>query len=113
VVAGAVGAAVWALTAGGGASRATGGFDDGGLLVAWGLPLVRLAADLATIATLGALIGGLLFSPRGAAGVLSPVGRRYGRLAAVAALTWTLASATQLVFVAADLSGRPVDGLSR
>ena len=112
VVAVAVGAFAWALWSGGGIRRGPAGFVDGALVVAWGLPASRLVAEVAAVLTLGSVLGALVFSPRGDTGGLSPVGSRHARVAAIAALVWAVASAGQLLFVSADLMGRPVTGLS-
>ena len=100
--------AAWSLSVGGGVSRVTAGFGDGGAAVAWGLPAARLTAELAAVATLGLLIGAVLFSPRGEAGGLSATGSRFARPAAIVGLVWAAASTAQIAFVAADLSGRPL-----
>ena len=107
----AAGAMAWALSTGGGAARTATGFGDGGALVAWGLPATRLAADLAAVVTLGALIGALAFSPTGEDGRLSEPAGRFARLAARTGLGWALGAAGQIVFIAADLLGRPVTRL--
>lgn len=78
---------------------------DPGALVRWGLPVVKAVHDLALATTIGSLLL--------AAGVLpptSPAWPRTVRIAAVAAVVWTLAAVAVLVLGYADVTGRPVGG---
>jgi cytochrome c oxidase assembly factor CtaG len=106
------GAGAWALAEGGALRRSTQDLGDGGLAVAIGLPGVRLAAELAAVVVIGALLGALVFSPRGDNGALSAAAGRFARLSAVAGLSWAIASVAQMVFVCADLTGQRLGSAS-
>ncbi|MFF8837459.1 DUF3093 family protein [Streptomyces sp. NPDC015130] len=94
---------MWAT---GSTARRVPGIEDAGPLTSWGLPLARIAVDIASVATVGALL---------LAGVLLPGGRALGRSrttcltwAAVAAGLWSLASVALMVLTLSDLFARPV-----
>jgi cytochrome c oxidase assembly factor CtaG len=106
------GAAAWALAEGGALRRSTQDLSDAGQTVAIGLPATHLVGELAAVVVIGAVLGALVFSPRGEAGALSVPAGRFARLAAVAGLCWAAASIAQLLFVAADLTGRPLGSAS-
>ncbi|RSM41944.1 copper resistance protein CopD, partial [Actinoplanes sp. ATCC 53533] len=111
VVVVAAGATVLSLVVGGGVRRDS-GLADGAVAVAWALPGLRLVAEVAAVLTVGSLLGALVYSPRGDDGALSVAAWRHSRVAAVAALVWTVAATLQVLFVTADLTGRAVTGLS-
>ena len=101
----AVAVLVVVLAAGGGAPKpAPAGLPDAGPVTGWGLPLVRLVADLAGLATVGLLLapGFLLPSP---ASVLTRPGYAAGRLAVRAAMVWALAAAVELWLTLSDILG--------
>jgi cytochrome c oxidase assembly factor CtaG/putative copper export protein len=88
------------LVTGGAAPQRLG---DPGALVRWGLPVARGLADLGAVAT----IGGMLL----AAAVLPPACAAWAsaaRIAAGAAVAWTVASVAVLVLTYADVAGRRV-----
>ncbi len=101
----------WALSAGGALSRSVSGVLDGGDLVAWGLPTMRLIAEAAAVLTIGFLIGALAYQPTEPGERLDAVARRHGRVAAVGGLSWAVASIAQLLFVSADITGRPLSSV--
>ena len=98
---------------------------DPGAAVRWGLPVVELLVQLACATTVGALAMCAVVlppptnkptrpgrPPRRTPRV-RPVGAAWTlsrRIAAVAAVTWTLALAVQLVLTYAQVSGRPIGG---
>ena len=98
------------------------GLSDAGTVTRWGLPVSRLAMNLAAAVTVGALLAASALlplaggGPRGAAG---RDGRRdaprltgdavgYLRAASWLAAAWAAAAAATLVFTVADVLGRPV-----
>lgn len=102
----AIGLTVAGTWAAGSTAQQVPGIADAGPLTSWGLPLSRVVVDIASVATVGALL---------LAGVLLPGGRTLGRTrmgyltwAAVAAGLWALSSAAGLVFTLSDLFARPV-----
>ena len=98
---------------------------DPGAFVRWALPVAEAVLNLSMAATMGALLFAVAFIPRFARDARGPAGGRtrtrptaqeedateYGpfaaalNLAAVAALTWTIAGLTVLVLAYADISG--------
>ncbi|MBV9830504.1 MAG: CopD family protein, partial [Marmoricola sp.] len=101
----AVAVLVVVLAAGGGAPKAApAGLPDSGPVTGWGLPLVRLLADLAGVATVGLLLapGFLLPSP---ASVLTRPGYAATRLAVRAAMVWALAAVVELWLTLSDILG--------
>ncbi|MFH8257601.1 cytochrome c oxidase assembly protein [Streptomyces roseolus] len=102
----AIGVTAVAMWAAGSTAPRVPGIEDAGPLTAWGLPLSRVVVDIASVATVGALL---------LAGILLPGGRnlgpgrmRYLAWAAVAAGLWAVSSAGLLVFTLSDLFARPV-----
>ncbi|MFK0728751.1 bifunctional copper resistance protein CopD/cytochrome c oxidase assembly protein [Rothia sp. BD8] len=98
---------------------------DPGAFVRWALPVAEAVLNLSMAATMGALLFAVAFIPRFARDARGPAGGRtrtrpaaqeedsteYGpfaavlNLAAVSALTWTIAGLTVLVLAYADISG--------
>ena len=76
---------------------------DPGLLVRWGLPVVRAVHDLAAALTLGALLLAASAIPAS-----SPAWSRAVRVAATASVVWTLAAVAVLVGSYADVAGQPL-----
>ncbi len=108
VVAGAVGVLVVALLAGGGRPLpAAPGLPDPGALVGWGLPVARLAMDLAAVVTVGSLLFAVMAPSRGDA--LGTESGRAVRAASGCAWVWAVTAAASLVFTLADFLGVPVN----
>lgn len=78
---------------------------DAGGLVRWGLPAARAAADAGAAGTIGGMLLAAAVLPRTCAAWTTAV-----RIAAGAALMWTVASVVVLVLTYADVAGRPVGG---
>ena len=88
------------LLAGGGAPQPVPvGLPDAGPVTGWGLPLVRLAADLLGIATLGLLLAAAFLLPSPAAG-LADLPARAAIWAGRAATAWLAAVAVEVVLTA-------------
>ena len=107
----AVAALVIALGLGGGAPVASPpGIPDPGAFTGWGVPIAKLAADLAALATIGALLTPTLLLPtrhpelRGASVTVVHAVRWL-------ALAWPVAVATYLVLTLSDLIAVPVTQL--
>jgi len=83
-----------------------------GPVTGWGLPLVRLAMDVATVGTIGLLLLGGVLLP-------APGGRLAGRgLAAIRtavwwALAWAVSAAVLGVLTLSDIAGQPVTSVLR
>ena len=95
------------LAAGGGApAPVPAGLPDSGAVTGWGLPLSRLVADLAGVATMGLLLaaGFLVPSP---ATVLTRPGFGAVRMAVRAAMVWAVAVAVELWLTVSDILGMP------
>lgn len=107
MAAGAIATMVVALLVGGGAPRpAPPGLPDPGPLTGWGLPVSRLAMDVAAVATTGALLFAVLAPARG--GKLGDRAVRVVRLASAWAWAWAAAAALTLMFTLSDFLGQPV-----
>jgi putative copper resistance protein D len=101
-----------ALLAGGGAPEAEPpGLPDPGMLTEWGLPVSRLLADLAAVATVGFLLVPTILLPvrgrevRGAGLDLVSATR-------VTALAWSVAVAAETVFTVSDVLATPLADLT-
>ena len=78
-----------------------------GAVTGWGLPLARLALDVAALATIGLLLlGGFLLPAAGER--LAGRGLSAVRTAAWWALAWAASAAVAGVLTLSDISGRPV-----
>ncbi len=92
------------------------GLGDAGTVTRWGLPVSRLAMDLAATATIGLLLAATVLLPLegGGTGSSRDVPRLgddaigYLRAASWAAAAWGTAAASTLVFTVADVLGLPV-----
>jgi cytochrome c oxidase assembly factor CtaG/putative copper export protein len=80
------------------------GLPDAGPITGWGLPIVRLAADLLGIATLGLLLAAAFLLPSPAAG-LAELPARATIWAARAATTWLVVVAVEVVLTLSDIFG--------
>jgi cytochrome c oxidase assembly factor CtaG/putative copper export protein len=102
---------VIAMVVGGGApTAAPPGIPDPGALTEWGLPLSRLIADLAAIATVGLLLVPALLLPARSADLR---GASVDLVAATrwTALGWSAAVLTQTMFTVSDFVAAPVSDL--
>ncbi|SDK95952.1 cytochrome c oxidase assembly protein [Nonomuraea jiangxiensis] len=82
------------------------GLPDPGLLTGWGLPLVRLAGDLCSIATVGTLVAGVVLAPRGSRESNACV-RAAGRWA----LAWVLCTIAAYLLTISNIVALPVPEL--
>src|SRR4051812_12227012 len=92
-----------ALLYGHGADQAGPGLPSAGPLTAWGLPLVKLAAELSAAVTLGNLLAALFWGERG-----SPAAARHVRIARLSAALWTASALGVWLLTASDLRALPV-----
>lgn len=88
-----------------GAFAALIGFDDGGPLARWGLPVARTVHDLAAATTLGLLLFAGTIIPERAS---TDRRGRACRSATVAGSVWTVAALAVLMLVVSNVSGIPV-----
>lgn len=104
----ATGVLVVVLVAGGGApQRSPVGLPDAGALTGWALPLSRLVADLAALATVGLLLAAAVLLPSPAA-QLRWVPFLAVRTASRTALAWAAAALCQALLALSDLLGAPL-----
>jgi cytochrome c oxidase assembly factor CtaG/putative copper export protein len=83
------------------------GLPDPGPVVGWGLPVIRLLADAAGIATVGFILAGAVLLPS-RNGELWGLQLRSLRWAAVLAAAWTALILAETLFTAADIIGEPL-----
>ncbi|MEU6710583.1 cytochrome c oxidase assembly protein [Nonomuraea sp. NPDC046802] len=83
------------------------GLPDSGAVVRWGLPLSKLAMDVAGVVTVGLLLMAAALLPNDK-GVLGRTAVQYVKAASWAALTWAGAAFLAIVFGAAESIGRTV-----
>ena len=95
------------LLAGGGAPQPVpAGLPDSGPVTGWGLPTVRLLADLAGLAAVGLLLAaGLLLSSTDATLAVAPA--RAASLAGRVAVVWLLTVVVEVVLTVSDIFGVP------
>ncbi len=94
------------LVGGGAPEPAPAGLPDAGPVTGWGLPLARLVAQVAGLATVGLLLVAALLLPQGT-GRLDGDAEHTARLAARAALVWLLAVVVETALTSSDLLGVP------
>ena len=98
---------VLVLLAGGGAPHPSpAGLPDAGPVTGWGLPAVRLVADLAGVVTVGLFLSAGFLLPSRAAR-LSPLAGRGVQLATRSALVWAAAVAVETALTVSDIFGTP------
>ncbi|WP_112242437.1 copper resistance D family protein [Kribbella monticola] len=110
VAAGTVVLVVALLAAGGAPKPLPAGLSGASMPVSWALPVLRLVADLAAIACVGALLAAVVLLP-GDGGKLAGQGLRAVQDAAVVAGVWAVASLGGLVATAAVILGVPLSHL--
>ncbi|GAA2984637.1 cytochrome c oxidase assembly protein [Streptosporangium longisporum] len=104
----AVVALVIAMIAGGAAfPRIIPGLPDQGALTRWGLPLAKLAMDVAGLLTVGTLLAAAILLPSDK-GLLGGPALAYVRAASWTALVWAGAAAATMVFSLSEALGLPV-----
>ncbi|OUZ11017.1 hypothetical protein BHE97_06185 [Aeromicrobium sp. PE09-221] len=86
------------------------GIPDPGQLVGWGLPVARLTADIASLATTGFLLTAVILLPSGPR--LEGLSVQAVRIASWFAFTWGTASAILLVLNVADVFARTLGDLN-
>ncbi|WP_350281282.1 CopD family protein [Kribbella sp. HUAS MG21] len=99
------------LAAGGAPTRPADGLPGAGLSVSWTVPVLRILADGAAVATGGALLAVLLFLPA-KDGKLGGKAIRACQDAALAAGIWAVASIGGLIATAAVILGVPLSHLA-
>ncbi|GAA2851520.1 cytochrome c oxidase assembly protein [Streptosporangium fragile] len=104
----AVAALVIAMIAGGAATpRIIPGLPDQGAFTRWGLPLSKLAMDVAGVLTVGVLLAAAFLLPNDK-GLLGKPALGYVKVASWTALAWAGAAAATMVFSLSDALGLPV-----
>ncbi|HEY3556242.1 MAG TPA: CopD family protein [Kribbella sp.] len=99
------------LAAGGAPQRASNGLLSAGLGVSWAVPVLRILADGAAVATAGAVLAVVLFLPA-KDGKLGDKGIRACQDAAAAAGIWAVASIGGLIATATVILGIPLSHLA-
>ncbi|MGZ0151320.1 copper resistance D family protein [Kribbella sp. WER1] len=99
------------LAAGGAPQRAAAGLLGAGLGVSWAVPVLRILADAAAVATGGAVIAVVLFLPA-TDGKLGEKALRACQDAALAAGIWAVASIGGLITTATVILGIPLSHLA-
>ncbi|WP_020666410.1 bifunctional copper resistance protein CopD/cytochrome c oxidase assembly protein [Amycolatopsis nigrescens] len=109
VLAAVIAVALVALT--GGAGYVIAGLPDPGSLTRYGVTVVRVLAEGASVLCIGSLLLAAFLVPPQESGTLSPDGYAALRTAGMAAWAWFVTSAASVLFTAADGAGRPVTDL--
>lgn len=95
------------LWIGGGLGAALPGIDDAGALTRWGLPVARVALDVAGVLTVGFALVAVLLPTRGG-GDLTGTAVRSLHAAARSAVAWAAAALATFLLTASDLAGLPL-----
>ena len=104
----ALGMLVIALEYGGGAPQPVpSGIPDPGAVTGWGLPLTKLLADLAAVATIGFLLATVFLLPSAGA-TIQGLAVSAGRLASWSAFAWAAASIVLYFFTVSDVFAVPL-----
>ncbi|MFB9567941.1 cytochrome c oxidase assembly protein [Saccharopolyspora hordei] len=106
VLAALVAAALTALSAG--ASYALLGLPDPGPLTQYGLPVVRVVAEVGAVVCIGSLLLAAFGIPAQRSGALAADGYAAVRAASWAGAVWCVGAVLVVPFLAADATGRPV-----
>lgn len=105
VLAAVVAVGLVALT--GGAGYLIAGLPDPGLVTQYGITVVRVLAEAASVICVGALLLAAFLVPPQKSGTLRPEGYAAVRAAGIAAWVWFGASILSVAFTAADGAGKP------
>ena len=100
--------AVALLMLSGGSTYVIVGLPDPGVLTHYGIGVVRVLADAASVVCIGALLLAAFLVPPQRSGVLARDGYAAVRTAGIAAWAWFVASLASVLFTAADGAGKPV-----
>ncbi|WP_409186175.1 cytochrome c oxidase assembly protein [Amycolatopsis sp. VS8301801F10] len=106
VVLGAV-VAVGLVALTGGAGYVIAGLPDPGLVTRYGVTVVRVLAEAASVVCVGALLLAAFLVPPQKSGTLAAEGYAAVRTAGIAAWVWFAASILSVAFTAADSAGKP------
>lgn len=109
VIAAVVAVGLVALT--GGAGYVIAGLTDPGLFTRYGITVVRVLAEAASVLCIGSLLLAAFLVPPQQSGTLAPDGYAALRTAGAAAWVWFFSAAASVFFTAADGAGRPVTEL--
>jgi putative copper export protein len=99
------------LAAGGAPQPLPDGLLGAGMPLSWSVPVLRFIADVAAVATGGALVAAILLLPA-TDGKLGPKALRACQDAAIAAAVWAVASVGGLITSAAVILGIPLSHLA-
>lgn len=99
------------LAAGGAPQPLPDGLIGAGMPLSWSVPVLRFIADVAAVATGGALVAAVLLLPA-TDGKLGPKALRACQDAAIAAAVWAVASVGGLITSAAVILGIPLSHLA-
>lgn len=99
------------LALSGGATSVIAGLPDPGLVTRYGIGVVRVVADAASVVCVGSLLLAAFLVPPQRSGVLARDGYAALRTAGIAAWVWFGASIGEVLFTAADGAGKPVGEL--
>jgi putative copper export protein len=105
VLAAVVAVGLVALT--GGAGYLIAGLPDPGLVTRYGITVVRVLAEAASVVCVGALLLAAFLVPPQKSGTLAPEGYAAVRAAGIAAWVWFVSSLLSVAFTAADGAGKP------
>lgn len=100
--------AVALLALSGGSTYVIAGLPDPGLVTHYGIGVVRVLADAASVVCVGSLLLAAFLVPPQRSGVLARDGYAALRTAGIAAWVWFATSAAEVLFSAADGAGKPV-----
>ncbi|MFD2421376.1 cytochrome c oxidase assembly protein [Amycolatopsis pigmentata] len=103
--------AVALLALSGGATYLIAGLPDPGLVTHYGIGVVRVLADAASVVCVGSLLLAAFLVPPQRSGVLARDGYAALRTAGIAAWAWFATSVGEVLFSAADGAGKPVGEL--
>jgi putative copper resistance protein D len=103
--------AVALLTLSGAATYVIAGLPDPGILTSYGIGVVQVLAEAASVVCIGSLLLAAFLVPPQSSGVLARDGYAALRTAGVAAWVWFVSAIASVFFTAADGAGKPVTQL--